>query len=297
LDKGSSEARVGWIGLGAMGGAMARAVARAGFPLTAHDKRDEAVAPLVAEGAKAATSAAAVAEQADIVFVCLASEAASLSVAEEVFAAGRPGIYVEHSTLTPDAMQRLAAMADAAGWRFLDAPVSGSKQARDAGQLSVMIGGDEAAAERIRPIVQCYGSKIFHLGAVGTGSVAKLAHNLIALTSVMAIIEGLLLGVKQGIPMDRLRDAVMAGAAGNPVVAHVANLYISRAYRDPASAEAVMRLAIKDLQQAKQLAERSGLKVATATSALDSWQEAVDAGLGDHEIWAMLDHLEGGAAA
>jgi 3-hydroxyisobutyrate dehydrogenase-like beta-hydroxyacid dehydrogenase len=286
---------IGWIGLGAMGGAMARRVAAAGFPLIVHDKRSEAMAPLEAMGASVASSAAAVAEAADIVFVCLASEEASLSVATEIFAVtDKPGIYVEHSTLTPRTMNQLAAMAAAAGVTFLDAPVSGSKVAREAGQLSVMVGGDDAAMARIRPILDTVGSKIFHLGAVGTGSVAKISNNLIALTNLLSVMQGLLLGVKQGIPMERLRDAVMAGTATSPIVAHVANLYISRSYRSTEAPEAIMRLVIKDLMLAKELADDSGVRIDLGLRAMEVWQEAVDAGLGETELFTMIDYLEGG---
>jgi 3-hydroxyisobutyrate dehydrogenase-like beta-hydroxyacid dehydrogenase len=286
--------KIGWIGLGAMGGAMAKRVAEAGFPMIVHDLKPETVAALTAVGATAANGAGEVAEQADMVFVCLASEEASLAVAEQVFAAAnKPAIYVEHSTLTPRTMKRLAGMAAAAGVTFLDAPVSGSKVAREAGKLSVMVGGDDAAMARIRPILEVVGSNIFHLGAVGTGSVAKISNNLIALTNLLSIMQGLLLGVRQGIPMERLRDAVMAGTASSPIVAHVANLYISRSYRTTEAPEAVMKLVIKDLLLAKELAEDSGVRMDLGLEAMKVWQEAVDAGLGETELFTMIDFLEG----
>lgn len=281
--------RIGWIGLGAMGGAMAKRVADAGFPIIVHDLRAEAMAPF----ATRAASAREVAEQADMVFVCLASEAASLAVAAEICAAtSKPQVYVEHSTLTPRTMQQLAGMAAAAGIAFLDAPVSGSKVAREAGQLSVMVGGPDAAMARIRPVLETVGSKIFHLGAVGTGSVAKISNNLIALTNLLSVMQGLLLGVRNGIPMERLRDAVMAGTASSPIVAHVANLYISKSYRTTEAPEALLYLVIKDLMLAKELAEGSNLRMDLGLRAMEVWQEAVDAGLGETELFTMLDFLE-----
>lgn len=289
---------IGWIGLGAMGGAMALRVANAGFPLTVYDVRAEAVKPLAAAGATAARDARAVAEQADMVFVCLASEEASLATAAEIFAAAnKPQIYVEHSTLTPRTMNRIAGMAAGAGITFLDAPVSGSKVAREAGQLSVMVGGDEAAMARIRPVLDTVGSKIFHMGAVGTGSVAKISNNLIALTNLLSVMQGLLLGVRQGIAMDRLRDAVMAGTATSPIVAHVANLYISRSYRTTESPEALLKLVIKDLMLARELADDAGVRMDLGLKAMEVWQEAVDAGLGETELFTMLDFLDEAAAS
>ena len=285
--------RIGWIGLGAMGGAMARNVVKAGFSLTVYDIRPEAIATLAADGATGASSVTDLAERADMVFVCLASEAASLAVATEVFAAtDKPAIYVEHSTLTPRTMQQLADMAAAAGVSFLDAPVSGSKVTREAGQLSVMVGGDDDAMARIRPVLDCVGSKIFHLGAVGTGSVAKISNNLIALTNVLSVMQGLLLGVRNGIPMERLRDAVMAGTASSPIVAHIANLFISKSFRTTQAPEAILRLVIKDLKIAQELADVSGVRMDLGIRAMEVWQEAVDAGLGETEMFTMLDYLE-----
>jgi 3-hydroxyisobutyrate dehydrogenase-like beta-hydroxyacid dehydrogenase len=284
-----TDSKIGWIGLGAMGGAMAKRVADAGFPIIVHDLRAEAMAPF----AERAASARETGERADMVFVCLASEAASLAVAAEIFAAtSKPQIYVEHSTLTPRTMQQLAAMAEAAGVTFLDAPVSGNKVAREAGQLSVMVGGPDVAMERIRPVLETVGSKIFHLGAVGTGSVAKISNNLIALTNLLSVMQGLLLGVRNGIPMERLRDAVMAGTASSPIVASVANLYISKSYRTTDAPVALLNLVIKDLMLAKELAEGSNLRMDLGLRAMEVWQEAVDAGLGETELFTMLDFLE-----
>ncbi len=285
--------KIGWIGLGAMGGAMARRIVQAGHEVTVYDLRPEAITSLSADGARGASSVTDLAAQADMVFVCLASEAASLAVATEIFAASnKPDIYVEHSTLTPRTMKQLAEMALAAGVTFLDAPVSGSKVAREVGKLSVMVGGDDDAVARIRPILDCVGSNIFHLGAVGTGSVAKISNNLIALTNVLSVMQGLLLGVRNGIPMERLRDAVMAGTASSPIVQHIANLYISKSYRTTEAPEAVLKLVIKDLMLAKELAEDANLRMDLGLCAMDVWQEAIDAGLGDTELFTMLDFLE-----
>ncbi|MGD9750579.1 MAG: NAD(P)-dependent oxidoreductase [Acidimicrobiia bacterium] len=287
--------RVGWVGLGGMGGPMAANVARAGFDLTVCDLRPDAVEPLRAMGAAVAPSAVATAAAADVLFVSLPERKVSEAVAAEVFAAPpaeRPQVYVELSTLSPSTMQGLAARAEAAGVAFLDVPVSGSVRARKEGTLAVMAGGDPAAFERIRPVLDAIGANVFLLGPVGSGSVAKIANNLIGLTNLVVVLEGLLLGVRNGLDMDELRDVVMTASGACPAVLGVAHQYRTRRYRDSAVPQAALRLAVKDLELAIELAASVGLPVRTATAALEAWREAADAGLAEAELFALLDHLE-----
>ena len=144
-----------------------------------------------------------------------------------------------------------------------------------------MVGGPDEAMARIRPVLETVGSAIFHLGAVGTGSVAKISNNLIALTNLLSVMQGLLLGVRNGIPMERLRDAVMAGTASSPIVASVANLYISKSYRTTEAPVALLQLVIKDLMLAKELAEGSNLRMdlglRAASRRMVAWQDRIGA--------------------
>lgn len=287
--------RVGWVGLGGMGAPMAANVARAGFDLTVCDLRPEATERLRALGAAVADSAVATAAAADVLFVSLPEKRVSEAVAAEVFgapAADRPQIYVELSTLLPATMQALAAQAEAAGVAFLDVPVSGSVRARNEGTLAVMAGGDEAAFERIRPVLDAIGANVYRLGPVGSGSVAKIANNLIGLTTLVTTMEGLLLGVRNGLDMDRLRDVVMTASGACPAVLGVAHQYRTRRYRESVTPQAALRLAVKDLELAIELAASVGLPVRTAAAALESWREASDAGLSEAELFGLLDHLE-----
>lgn len=287
--------RIGWVGLGGMGQPMAANVAKAGFDLTVCDLRPEPVAALVALGAAEADSAVATAAACDVLFVSLPDRYASEKVAAEVFGAppdARPQLYVELSTLSPTVMQTLAAAAAAAGVGFCDSPVSGNVRARREGTLSVMVGGDESHFERARPVLDAIGGNVFHLGPVGAGSVAKIANNLIALTSMVTAMEGMLLGVRAGLDMQRLRDVVMTASGAGPQVLGVAHMHRSRRYRDNVTPQAALRLAIKDIELGVELAAEVGLPVRTAEAALGLWRDAAEAGLGEAEIWAMLDYLE-----
>ena len=285
--------RIGWVGLGGMGRPMAANVARAGLELTVCDLRPEPVAELGGLGAASAEDAVAVAAAADVLFVSLPNSTVSKQVAAEVFAAAsRPSVYVELSTLSPSVMRGLAEQAAAAGVGFCDSPVSGNVRARREGTLSVMVGGEVAAFERIRPVLDAFGGNVFHLGPVGAGSVAKLANNLIALTSLATAMEGLLLGARAGLDFQQLCEVVMTASGAGPQVLGVAHQQRTRRYRESASPQAALRLAVKDLELGVELAEEVGLPVRTAQAALQTWREAEAAGLAEAEIFALLDHLE-----
>jgi 3-hydroxyisobutyrate dehydrogenase-like beta-hydroxyacid dehydrogenase len=277
---------------------MAANVARAGFDLTVCDLRPEPVAELAELGAATAPDAAAVAAASDVVLVSLPNRHASEAVARSVFSAERrPEIYVELSTLAPTTMTGLAEEAAARGVTFLDAPVSGNVRARREGTLSVMVGGDADAFARIRPVLDAFGGNVFLLGPVGAGSVAKISNNLIGLTSMVTAMEGMLLGTACGLDPTALRDVIMTASGAGPQVLGVAHQQRTRRYRDSVTPQAALRLAVKDLELAVGLAAEVGLPVRTAEAALGLWREAETAGLGETEIWALLDHLEGVTAA
>lgn len=285
--------RIGWVGLGGMGRPMAANVARAGFDLTVCDLRPEPVAELVGLGAASAPDAVTTAAAADVLFVSLPGRSASEAVAAQVFAAEpRPSVYVELSTLAPKVMQAMATQAEAAGVAFVDAPVSGNVRARNEGTLAVMAGGDTAAFERARPVLDTIGANVFHLGPVGAGSVAKISNNLIGLTNLVTAMEGLLLGSRHGLEVEQLREVIMTASGAGPSVLGVAHQYRTRRYRDVATPMAALRIVVKDLELAVELAQEVGLPVRAAQGALASFQEAAAAGMGEQEMFALLDHLE-----
>ena len=174
----------------------------------------------------------------------------------------------------------------------MDAPVSGSVKARNEGTLAVMAGGSVTAFERVRPVLDTIGANVFHLGPVGAGSVAKVSNNLIGLTNLVTAIEGLLLGQRSGLEIDTLRDVIMTASGAGPSVLGVAHQYRTRRYRESTTPNAALRIVVKDLELAVELAQEVGLEVRTAQGALASFRAAAESGLADHEMWALLDYLE-----
>jgi 3-hydroxyisobutyrate dehydrogenase-like beta-hydroxyacid dehydrogenase len=200
--------RVGYVGLGNMGGPMARNLARAGVDLAVYDRRDEAVDELVALGARRADSVGALAAQVDVLLTCVLYD----SQVKEIFDGpdgiienGLPGLIVTvHSTISPDTVQEVSERARTVGIRVLDAPVSGASIASEKGTLTIMVGGDESALEDVRPILSIIGEHIIHVGAPGMGQTAKLANNIMALGNQLVAMEAIRFGEAFGLEREAL---------------------------------------------------------------------------------------------
>jgi 3-hydroxyisobutyrate dehydrogenase len=194
--------RVGFIGLGAMGLPMCRNLLKAGFALTVWNRSRPAIDTLTGEGAAAGASSADVAGRSDVVVVCVPN---SPQVVEVVTGPGgvlegiAPGAtIIDMSTIDPNVSQRVAAACAERGVRFLDAPVSGGTIGAVNGTLTIMVGGDAAVLEEVRPVLAAMGTNIFHVGDVGMGEVVKLCNNLIYAAQMVAVAEAFTMGVKAG---------------------------------------------------------------------------------------------------
>ncbi len=211
--------KVGFIGIGQMGVHMAGNIQAAGNELVVNDANKEAAAPLLATGAVWADTPKDVAEACRLVISCLPTPQIVEEVAlgpDGLQAAWKAGdIYIDMSTNSPSTVRRIAAAAAEKGVRVLDAPVSGGTRGAELGTLTVMVGGEAATLEEARPILEPMANKIFHLGDVGCGNVAKLVNNMIGLTCNSICAEGFVLGVKGGIDPQALYDLLTISTANN----------------------------------------------------------------------------------
>ena len=209
---------VGFIGLGNMGAGMAGNIAKAGYPLVVHDLREAAVRPFAERGALVGRSPAEVAGQADVIVT-------SVPGPREVEAVGvgpggilewiRPGsVWIDTSTSRPTLIRRLELAVRARGAHVLDAPVSGGKTGAATRNLAVMVGGERAVFERVRPILESLGDKVFYAGAIGAGSVCKLTHNMVGHSVRQALAEALTLAVKAGVDAEAAWECIRRGALG-----------------------------------------------------------------------------------
>ena len=209
---------VGFIGLGNMGGGMAGNIQKAGYPMVVFDIREEVVKPFLDGGARLASSPAEVARLSDVILTSLPGPREVEHVAtgaEGVLEGINPGgIYVDLSTSRPTLIREIEPKFRQKGCHVLDAPVSGGKSGAATRNLAVMVGGEREIFERIKPLLDAFGDKVFYAGSIGAGSVAKLVHNMIGHGVRQAIAEGLTLGVKAGVEPEALWQCVRRGSLG-----------------------------------------------------------------------------------
>ena len=204
--------QVGFIGLGTMGGPMADNLLKDGYLLRVYDINGEAIEAAVASGAAPAGSAREVADGADVVICMLPASQHVLEAAygDDGFVSGlRPGATViDMSTIDPDTTRRVCDEVKSAGASMLDAPVSGSSAGAIAGTLTIMVGGKTAVLESHLDLLNAIGSTVIHCGPIGMGETVKLANNLIAAISMVAVAEGFALGVSKGAEPKVLFDVI-----------------------------------------------------------------------------------------
>ena len=202
---------IAFIGLGNMGGPMAANLARAGHTVRAFDLNAEACAKVQAQGVLVAASALEAVQGAEVLISMLPASrhVESLYLApEQGLLAALPAntLVIDCSTIAPASAQKVAQAAQARGLAMIDAPVSGGTAGAQAGTLTFIVGGEEQALERARPVLQAMGKNIFHMGAAGAGQVAKLCNNM-ALGVIMAVTgEALALGVAHGLDAKKLSE-------------------------------------------------------------------------------------------
>ncbi|MCU0484686.1 MAG: NAD(P)-binding domain-containing protein [Anaerolineales bacterium] len=208
---------VGYIGLGLMGKSIARNILRAGFPVIVHNRSRGAVEELAAEGAQIAGSAAEVARQVDVVFTNLPD---TPDVEQVVL--GRNGviegahaglILVDNSTIKPVSARNIAERLQEVGVLALDAPVSGGDIGARNGTLTIMVGGDTQALEKVMPVLLAMGKTVTHIGGPGTGQIAKAANQIMVAAQMVAMGELLIFARKAGADPQKVVEAIKGGAA------------------------------------------------------------------------------------
>jgi 3-hydroxyisobutyrate dehydrogenase-like beta-hydroxyacid dehydrogenase len=289
---------VGLAGIGRMGAAMARSIARAGRPLVlwnrSLDKAAALAAELAATGAsvQVAATPALVASQADIVLTMLADDAAVQEVhagADGLIGAARAGqVLVDLSTITPATIRGLEADVRARGAGLLDSPVSGSTALAESGGLTLMVGGAADDLERARPALEPLAKRIFHLGPVGAGAAMKLAVNTVIFGLNEALAEALLLAERAGIAIADAHEVIANSAAGAPFVGYKRAAFVEP---DTTPVAFAVDLALKDLRLIGAMAADAGVALPGADASRAVLQAASDAGLGAADFSAVIRQL------
>jgi 3-hydroxyisobutyrate dehydrogenase-like beta-hydroxyacid dehydrogenase len=213
---------LGFIGLGVMGSRMVKRLLEAGHTVTGYNRTRSKAQWLLERGMQWSETPAAVAQAVDVLFSMVANTAALQAVtngSDGVLAGLRPGtIFVDMSTVSPMVSRTLAAEVAAIGAHMLDAPVSGSVITLEEGRLSIMVGGDRAAYERVLPILQDIGPKVTHVGANGLAAAMKVATNLSLAVQMLAFSEGVLLAEKSGIARETAVEVLLNSVIASPMV-------------------------------------------------------------------------------
>jgi 3-hydroxyisobutyrate dehydrogenase-like beta-hydroxyacid dehydrogenase len=215
---------IGFIGLGAMGQLIVPRLMAAGHAVTGYNRSREKAEALIKAGMGWGETPRAVAERSEIVFSIVTDAAAvkALALGNDGVIAGlkRGGIYIDMSTIAPDASREVAAEFAKAGAIMLDAPISGSPVTVREGNASIMVGGDAAAFERAKPVLLAIGPKVTHIGTSGLACQMKIAVNLLLMVEVIAFGEAIALAEKGGVAREVAVDAVLKSVAASPVLGY-----------------------------------------------------------------------------
>ncbi len=278
--------KIGFIGLGTMGGGMAANVLKAGYELVAHDIRREAATPLLENGASWADTPAELAAECDAVLTSLPGprevEAVALGDGGVLEGMRAGGVYIDMSTSSPTLIRSIAERFAGKGASVLDAPVSGGPVGARTGRLAVMVGGDRDVYERVKPALDAIGDRVGYIGGVGSGSIAKLMHNCIGYGLQTIVAECLTLGVKAGVDAAPLFEAICNGSVGrgSTFANTYPNTYLAGNFDPPSFA---LRLAHKDVGLALELAREYGVPMSVGSIAYQEMTAALNRGWADKD--------------
>lgn len=284
---------IAFVGLGVMGAPMARNLLRAGFTLRGYDIDAKAVTSFVAEGGVAATSPSDAARGVDCAITMLPN---SPHVEEALFgplgiaeALSPDAIYLDMSTIAPAATDRIGAKMRARGFEMVDAPVGRSSQHAVEGKLLVMVGANDAALARVRPVLERLGDTIVHCGPPGSGSRMKIVNNFMSITTNATTAEALTLAKASGLDPELARSVMLGTVAGQ---GHMATTYPAKVLKGDCSPGFPIDHAYKDLGLALELGRELGLSLATGAAALPAYEHARADGRGRQDWTAIYAAAE-----
>jgi 3-hydroxyisobutyrate dehydrogenase-like beta-hydroxyacid dehydrogenase len=282
-------ATLGFVGLGVMGGRMAKRLLDAGHPVVGYNRTRAKAQWLVDAGLRLAASPREVAQAADAVFTMVTDTAALEAVTRgpDGILGGlrRGGVLVEMSTVGPEAIRALAAEVAARGAELLDAPVSGSPATLEAGQLSFMVGGAETALERVRPYLTAIGPTITHVGALGLAKAMKLAINQGLAVQMLAFAEAVVLAEKAGVARERAVEALLRSVVASPMLKYRGPFVLGM----PAEAWFDVGMMQKDLGLSLDLGRAAGVPLPTVSLTNEMLTAARGLGLSGYDFAVVFD--------
>jgi 3-hydroxyisobutyrate dehydrogenase len=276
----------GFIGLGAMGAPMAHNLYAAGRLATVWNRSPVRLNAFLADHEVArADSPAMVARATSVVVTCVAADNDLLEVVEQLLPGlGENSVVIDCSTVSLETARGAAALVQALGAGFLDAPVSGGVEGAQRGTLAMMVGGSEALLDRVRPLLSCMAARIEHMGPVGNGQATKAVNQIMAAGINQAVSEALAFADAHHLPMSKVIDIVGGGAAGNWFLAHRGHSMIEGRF----AAGFKVALHHKDLEICRRMAASLGVALPVVEMTLIHYQRLMQAGYSDEDISALF---------
>ena len=283
--------KIGFLGLGDMGQAIVPRLIAAGHRVAGWNRTKEKAAPLVQIGMVWADTPREAARQSEVVFSIVTDSAAvrSLALGENGVITGlaKGAAYLDMSTIDPDASRAIAAEFAKAGLAMLDAPVSGTTLTVTRGQASLMVAGDQAVFERVRPVLLAIGPKVTYIGAQGLAVQVKVALNLTLVVEVIGFCEGVALAEKGGVPREVAVDAFLKSVVASPVLNYRAPLLLEGHISDATYGN--VNLQQKDMLLALELGRKLGLPVPLGAAANEMLNACRGLGLAHHDFVAVYE--------
>lgn len=281
---------VGFIGLGTMGAPMARNLITAGFELTVHNRTRSREEPLAAEGAERAATPAEAASDADVV-VTIVSD--TTDVEEVLFGddgvasgAGPGSVVCDMSTISAEATRSFGSRLATHDVHMIDAPVSGGPEGAEAGTLAIMVGGDAEDMKRAMPVLECLGGKVTYVGPLGAGQLTKAVNQIIVGGYMLACAEAMTFGLKAGLDMDKVLEAISSGMSRSAIL----EMRAPNMLRDDYPLGFKLALHLKDLGIVTATARTLGVDV-PLTEMVRAIEEKLLAERGDEDMSAIAVEL------
>ena len=287
---------VGFIGLGTMGAPMARNVLKGGHSLTVFDLNRAACDALAAAGAAVAATPKQVAAASEVVITMVpdAPDVEKIALGPDGILGGmrRGSVYIDMSTIDPATTQRVGKAFAERGVDMIDSPVGKTVEHAIAGTSTLMIGGDAAVIERVRPVLKTMGAELIHCGGLGMGQAMKLTNNLLATILMAASSEALVAGVKAGLTLETMISVLKTTMAWNNQLAVAMHMRALKGNFDPGF---MVKLAHKDCRLALAMDRDLGVDAPVGAATLKVLQEAIDKGLAGNDVGALLKLREDSA--
>lgn len=282
---------VGFIGLGDMGQAIVPRLLEAGHRVTGWNRTKEKAQPLLKRGMLWADSPRQLASAADVVFSIVTDSAAvkALALGPDgiVFGLRKEGIYLDMSTIDPEASRAVGAEFTKAGLTMMDAPISGTTLTIGQGKASVMVGGDQEAFDRVQPVLLAIGPKVTYIGAQGLAVQLKVALNMTLVIEVIGFCEGVALAEKGGVPREVAVDAMLKSVVASPVISYRAPLILEGHISDATYGD--VNLQQKDMLLALTLGRRMGVPVPLGAAANEMLNACRGLGLDHHDFVTVYE--------